>query len=85
MNDGSHLLQDAFIEELLQFLVTVVDAELLEAVVFEVLCKTQIEARSQRCCVTIKESLTSDTILGNHTLYGCFDVSVMCISRKWEL
>ena len=35
-NLGSHLLQDALVEELLQFLVTVVDAELLEAVVLKV-------------------------------------------------
>lgn len=39
LNVNSHLFQDALIEELLQFLVTVVDAELLEAVVLKVLCK----------------------------------------------
>lgn len=44
---GSHLLQDALIEELLQFLVTVVDAELLEAVVFKVLCETETEVGRQ--------------------------------------
>lgn len=44
MNDSSHLFQDALIEELLQFLITVVDAELLEAVVFKVLCKTEAAA-----------------------------------------
>lgn len=38
-NGGSHLLQDALVEELLQLLITVVDAELLEAVVFKVLWK----------------------------------------------
>lgn len=43
----SHLLQDALIEELLQFLVTVVDAELLEAVVFKVLCETETEVNRQ--------------------------------------
>ena len=37
----SHLLQDALIEELLQLLVTVVDTELLKAVVFKVLCRTK--------------------------------------------
>ena len=35
---GPHLLQDALVEELLQLLVAVVDAELLKAVVLKVLC-----------------------------------------------
>lgn len=43
----SHLLQDALVEELLQFLVAVVDAELLEAVVFKVLCEKEREPGDQ--------------------------------------
>lgn len=32
----THLLEDALVEELLQFLIAVIDAELLEAVVLEI-------------------------------------------------
>ena len=39
------LLEDALVEELLQLLVAVVDAELLEAIHLEVLCNTK-QARS---------------------------------------
>lgn len=62
-NDGSHLLQDALVEELLQFLVTVVDAELLEAVVFKVLWKN-METESVKD--ESKENLTTWTILRHH-------------------
>lgn len=33
----THLFQDALVEELLQFLIAVVDAELLKAVMFKIL------------------------------------------------
>lgn len=54
LSNSSHLFQDALVEELLQLLVTVVDAELLKAVVLKVLCKYI----SYTMCVRAKWTIT---------------------------
>lgn len=52
---STYLFEDALIEELLQLLITVVDAELLETVVLEIFWETQRDSESGRDWETQRE------------------------------
>lgn len=52
---STYLFEDALIEELLQLLITVVDAELLETVVLEIFWETQRDSESGRDWETHRE------------------------------
>lgn len=85
LSNSSHLFQDPLVEELLQLLVTVVDAELLEAVVLKVLCKYIRYTMCVRAKWTITGSFLRWCELSKTSKFWCLFVIIVILTKASDV